>query len=192
MTILGWLNAAEADRILLFEGYRSSFLTQAGEPSKRLIPKALDAASADALLREQARLVRVGQALKALEVARRTSILLTVGYVVIDSYALAKRHAAALDFDDLIARSERLLRDPARRDWVRFKLDARIDHLLVDEAQDTSPAQWAIIEHWSRSSMPGRGRSGGRARSSSSATRSSRSTASRVPISKASPPSASA
>ena len=145
--ILIWLNAAEADRRALFDSYRDTLLTKAGEPAKKLIPKSFDEASANVLLREQARLVRVEQAQKALEVFRRTRVLLTVGYAVIDAYVATKRQAAALDFDDLIARSEMLLRDPERRDWVRFKLDATIDHLLVDEAQDTSPLQWAIIEH---------------------------------------------
>ncbi len=145
--LLVWLNAAEADRQALFDTYRNTLLTQAGEPAKRLIPKSLDDAAANALQREQARLVRVEDALKAQEVWRRTAVLLTVGYAVIDAYDETKRQKAALDFDDLIARAEQLLRDPAKRDWVRFKLDARIDHLLVDEAQDTSPLQWAIIEH---------------------------------------------
>jgi ATP-dependent helicase/nuclease subunit A len=146
-TILTWLNAAEADRRTLFESYRCTFFTGTGEPAKRLAPKAMDAALAQALLFEQARLARVCDALKALEVARRTTVLLTVGYAVIDAYAAIKRQAAALDFDDLIAETEMLLRDRGNRDWVRFKLDARIDHLLVDEAQDTSPLQWSIIEH---------------------------------------------
>ena len=147
LRILEWLNAAEADRVSLFNSYRSTLLTQAGEPAKRLVPKALDQAAANALVREQARLVRVEDSLKALEIGRRTGVLLTVGYAIIDAYAETKRQAAALDFEDLIARTDRLLRDPEKRYWVRFKLDARIDHLLVDEAQDTSPAQWSIIEH---------------------------------------------
>src|SRR5690606_32482823 len=29
--------------------------------------------------------------------------------------------------------------------WVMFKLDQGLDHILVDEAQDTNPEQWAII-----------------------------------------------
>jgi len=147
LRILEWLNTAEGDRVRLFDRYRSTLLTQAGEPVKRLIPKALDEASANALLREQARLVRVEDSLRAQEVARRTAALLTVGYAVIDAYAETKRQAAALDFEDLISRSDMLLQGPDKRDWVRFKLDSRIDHLLVDEAQDTSPAQWSIIEH---------------------------------------------
>jgi ATP-dependent helicase/nuclease subunit A len=146
-TILAWLNTGEGDRVALFESYRATLITRTGEPSKRLIPKSMDISAANALLREQARLLRVDDQLKAYEIARRTDVLLTVGYAVIEAYAEVKLRSAALDFDDLIERSERLLHDPEKRDWVRFKLDAGINHLLVDEAQDTSPAQWSIIEH---------------------------------------------
>jgi len=146
-TTLAWLNAGEADRMTLFDNYARHYLKKDGEPLASLGPPTLDPALYRALIMEQARLERVVQAQRALEIARRTEVLLTVGYAVIDAYGETKRQAAALDFDDLITRSEMLLRDPAKRDWVRFKLDARIDHLLVDEAQDTSPAQWAIIEH---------------------------------------------
>ena len=53
---------------------------------------------------------------------------------------------AALDFDDLIAFTRRLLERPGIAPWVQYKLDQQIDHLMVDEGQDTSPEQWAIIE----------------------------------------------
>ncbi len=144
---LAWLNAAEADRVTLFDDYTSHFLKKDGEALATLGPPALDPGHHRALTVEQARLERVIQALKAWDIGRRTAVLLRAGYAVIDAYGEAKRQAAALDFDDLITRSEMLLRDPEKRDWVRFKLDARIDHLLVDEAQDTSPTQWAIIGH---------------------------------------------
>ena len=146
-TTLAWLNLSEKDRNRTFEDYSRHYLKKDGEPLARLGPNTLDPAHYRALLAEQARLVRVGQRLKALEVARRTRALLALGYAVIEAYAAAKRQAAALDYDDLIQRTAALLADPGRREWVRFKLDARLDHLLVDEAQDTSPAQWSIIEH---------------------------------------------
>ena len=58
--------------------------------------------------------------------------------------AIAVRKAARgwLDFDDLILKTRALLDDPAVGDWVLWKLDGGIDHILVDEAQDTSPRQW--------------------------------------------------
>lgn len=61
------------------------------------------------------------------------------------SYAQAKRLAGAVDFDDLIARAAALLEKPGIAEWIRYKLDQRIDHILVDEAQDTNAAQWRIV-----------------------------------------------
>ena len=50
-----------------------------------------------------------------------------------------------LDFDDLIQKSRELLQDSSVAAWVLFRLDQGVDHILVDEAQDTSPAQWDVI-----------------------------------------------
>ncbi|CUH38818.1 ATP-dependent helicase/nuclease subunit A [Jannaschia seosinensis] len=50
-----------------------------------------------------------------------------------------------LDFDDLIAGAKRLLTTSPMAQWVLFRLDGGIDHILVDEAQDTSPDQWQVI-----------------------------------------------
>ena len=104
------------------------------------------AAAAAALAAEQARLVRWVEREKAAGVAERTAALLRIGAAVLDAYDRRKRHAAALDFDDLIACSRRLLERTGMAAWVQYKLDQQIDHLLVDEGQDTSPEQWAIIE----------------------------------------------
>ncbi|MCB2116961.1 MAG: double-strand break repair helicase AddA [Rhodobacteraceae bacterium] len=61
-------------------------------------------------------------------------------------YAARKAAAGVLDFDDLILRSAKLLSDRDVAGWVLFRLDGGIDHILVDEAQDTSPGQWTVIE----------------------------------------------
>ncbi|MBB6123171.1 double-strand break repair helicase AddA [Sphingobium subterraneum] len=61
------------------------------------------------------------------------------------AYEAAKRSAAAVDYDDLIARAATLLHQPGISEWIRFKLDQRTDHILVDEAQDTNDRQWRII-----------------------------------------------
>ncbi|WP_338426560.1 double-strand break repair helicase AddA [Sphingopyxis kveilinensis] len=62
-----------------------------------------------------------------------------------EAYALAKREGGLADFDDLIAIAGSLLRLGQFGEWVRFKLDQRTDHILVDEAQDTNTRQWAIV-----------------------------------------------
>jgi ATP-dependent helicase/nuclease subunit A len=62
------------------------------------------------------------------------------------AYTHAKRSAGVADFDDLIDWARHLLAKPGMGDWVRYKLDRQIDHILVDEAQDTNAAQWEIID----------------------------------------------
>jgi ATP-dependent helicase/nuclease subunit A len=64
----------------------------------------------------------------------------------VDAYERKKLARGLLDFDDLIVRARALLTDPAVAQWVLYRLDGGIDHILVDEAQDTSPGQWAVIE----------------------------------------------
>jgi ATP-dependent helicase/nuclease subunit A len=70
---------------------------------------------------------------------------LRAGQAFAAAYAHAKRSAGVADFNDLIEWTRYLLGQTGMGDWVRYKLDRRIDHVLVDEAQDTNPAQWDII-----------------------------------------------
>lgn len=61
-------------------------------------------------------------------------------------YTAEKRRRGLLSFDDLIARTAAVLSDASMAQWVLFRLDGGIDHILVDEAQDTSPEQWRVIQ----------------------------------------------
>jgi len=71
---------------------------------------------------------------------------LRAGQAFAAAYTRAKRSAGVADFNDLIAWTRRLLATPGMGDWVRYKLDRRTDHILVDESQDTNREQWEIIE----------------------------------------------
>jgi ATP-dependent helicase/nuclease subunit A len=71
---------------------------------------------------------------------------LRAGKAFAEAYTRAKRSAGVADFNDLIDWTRQLLRQPGIGDWVRYKLDREVDHVLVDEAQDTNGAQWEIIE----------------------------------------------
>lgn len=71
---------------------------------------------------------------------------LRAGQAFAAAYTHAKRAAGVADFNDLIEWTRQLLASPGMGDWVRYKLDREIDHVLVDEAQDTNAAQWEIIE----------------------------------------------
>jgi ATP-dependent helicase/nuclease subunit A len=56
-----------------------------------------------------------------------------------------KRDGGYLDYEDLIEATQRLLQRDQAAAWVQYKLDQGINHVLVDEAQDTSPRQWSIV-----------------------------------------------
>ncbi|MBF9034781.1 double-strand break repair helicase AddA [Rhodobacterales bacterium HKCCE2091] len=82
---------------------------------------------------------------RALVAAERAEALAAFARAWLPAYDAAKAARGWLDFDDLIVRARALLTDRAIAPWVLFRLDGGIDHLLVDEAQDTSPPQWEII-----------------------------------------------
>ncbi len=93
---------------------------------------------------EQEQLAAVFQDIAKIEALADTRALLAVAAALLDRYASAKAVRSRLDYDDLIEGAAHLLVDPGAA-WVHYKLDGGIDHVLVDEAQDTSPAQWQVI-----------------------------------------------
>jgi ATP-dependent helicase/nuclease subunit A len=93
----------------------------------------------------------------SLEAARKTLALRRFAARFLPLYEARKRDRGWLSFDDLIRKARDLLRDPAVADWVLYRLDGGIDHILVDEAQDTSPGQWEVIEHLAREFTSGEG-----------------------------------
>jgi ATP-dependent helicase/nuclease subunit A len=97
------------------------------------------------LLAEQARLDAARQRVRAATIAADTVHVLTLANAYLEAYRLEKRSAGALDFADLIEKTCHLLRDGPAASWVLYKLDGGIDHILVDEAQDTAPDQWTIV-----------------------------------------------
>ncbi|RYH10890.1 double-strand break repair helicase AddA [Tropicimonas sp. IMCC6043] len=96
--------------------------------------------------------------LKALDVALKTDILHRFAAAFLPAYAARKEQGGWLDFDDQIQKAEALLAREGVAEWVLYKLDGGIDHVLVDEAQDTSPLQWRVIEHLTREFTAGTGR----------------------------------
>jgi ATP-dependent helicase/nuclease subunit A len=127
-------------------GWISAFLTGEGEPRKRLTVKATQAKApqVEAFLRaEQARCPALLDRLMAIEIAARSCALFRLGAGLLARYTELKRARALLDYDDLILRAVALLEGAVP--WVLYKLDGGIDHVLVDEAQDTAPEQWAAV-----------------------------------------------
>ena len=89
--------------------------------------------------------------------AVRFSRALEVGRHFAIAYRDAKQAAGLVDYDDLIRRTVRLLNTPGMGDWVRFKLEQGIDHILIDEAQDTNVAQWDIVRALAEEFFTGEG-----------------------------------
>ncbi|MDV6249033.1 UvrD-helicase domain-containing protein [Wolbachia endosymbiont of Zaprionus taronus] len=79
------------------------------------------------------------------QIFKRTSSLLSVFKVYVDLYNSEKSKNALLDYNDIINLATNLLSNPNYKDWILFNLDQKIDHILVDEAQDNSISQWKII-----------------------------------------------
>ena len=80
-----------------------------------------------------------------IEIAEAAALHLRVGRRLAARYEEAKHSRGAVDFDDLISRAADLLSDISAS-WVLYKLDQQIEHVLVDEGQDTNAAQWKIVE----------------------------------------------
>lgn len=97
------------------------------------------------LAEEQARAIVFRDRRRAVLTADRTIALLALGRAILDEFELAKTRQGVLDFEDIILKTRALLNHHGAR-WVLYKLDGGIDHILVDEAQDSSPDQWSIVE----------------------------------------------
>ncbi|MGD9769369.1 MAG: double-strand break repair helicase AddA, partial [Pseudolabrys sp.] len=127
--------------------YRSIFVTDKQEPRTRIITARLARELGDLGDRINAERDRVYALLErrnAIACRDRTAALLTIADAVISRYQAEKDRRGLLDYDDLIDKSLVLLSEK-RAAWVHYKLDQGIDHVLIDEAQDTSPKQWEII-----------------------------------------------
>ena len=130
------------------KAYRDVFCTTELTPRKNLLTKEIAKANPqwlDRLTEEQERVCQLIAREHALRARDRTAALLTIAHAMIDKYARAKDERGLLDYDDLIDKTLALFRDTSSA-WVHYKLDLGIDHVLVDEAQDTSPKQWDIIK----------------------------------------------
>ena len=122
------------------------FATQPGEKRKRLATKQVDEWTQKWLTGEQKRLAKVTvERAKAARIAEASVHALSLALAYIELYEGAKASLRALDFGDLIERTHELLTRRADAAWVLFKLDGGLDHVLVDEAQDTAPDQWDIL-----------------------------------------------
>ncbi|MBI1404817.1 MAG: double-strand break repair helicase AddA [Caulobacter sp.] len=98
----------------------------------------------EALLAEQARLEEARTRLRGAAIAEDTVAVLALAMTYAAAYEDAKAERGVLDFADLVARARDLVARSPGAPWVLYKLDGGLEHILIDEAQDTAPEQWAI------------------------------------------------
>jgi ATP-dependent helicase/nuclease subunit A len=133
---------AGANRLEL---YLEIFCTDEGNPRKSIVTKAIkDADLVKRLGAEQTRVCAILDRRNAVICRDRSAALLIVADAVLTRYAAEKERRGLLDYDGLIDKTLALLTDVDAA-WVHYKLDLGIDHVLIDEAQDTSDKQWEIV-----------------------------------------------
>ncbi|MGV3511842.1 MAG: double-strand break repair helicase AddA [Novosphingobium sp.] len=140
-----WLAAPAEQRLARFDAFKGQFLTAKDEPrSTTNIEKKQPDYPGYA-----ARVIACIEAVKArkaqLELADLLDTALSVGRRFALAWDEAKVREGFIDFDDQIRTAADLLTKRTSAEWIRFKLDRRFDHILVDEAQDTNASQWEIV-----------------------------------------------
>lgn len=124
------------------------FLTKENLKRKNILPKSV-AMKYPKLLNEleylQEKIFQLDQQAKMQDMENYSNLLRNLAKIFLDKYDSYKTQHSLLDYDDLIYLTQLLLTDNAAKNWIAYKLNGGIDHLLVDEAQDTSPEQWDII-----------------------------------------------
>lgn len=128
----------------------AGFLKKDGDPyGERTFTKGLRERMPDVLERyatTAAALADTRSRMALFRMLEGTSAALTLADKLIERYEFLKTTRGFLDFNDLITRTIRLLARPDAGMWVQYKLDKGIDHILLDEAQDTSPDQWQVVK----------------------------------------------
>ncbi|MDE8652576.1 double-strand break repair helicase AddA [Novosphingobium album (ex Liu et al. 2023)] len=143
--IAAWLAGDGAHRAATLAGLRDVFLTKKGDPRATTSLEKIDPDYPDYATRVIAGIGRVAEAGALLGLADRLVPALRLGRAFALAWEAAKQREGLIDFDDQIRQAAALLGQSALADWIRYKLDRRFDHILVDEAQDTNAAQWDII-----------------------------------------------
>lgn len=157
---------AETEPAQIWAHYRRAFfgtsgaykaLFNAGAKKDPLIPALFETKGAP----EGSEVLRIKQLdadLKSARLFARTRALLLLAAPILVEYRMQKRTRAKVDFDDLIAKTLALLTKHAASLWVLYKLDGGLTHVLLDEAQDTSPDQWGLLNALTEEFFAGKGK----------------------------------
>jgi ATP-dependent helicase/nuclease subunit A len=166
LAMLDWLAHPDDTRRQTWHLWVDGLLTEKGEPRARsaLIGKKLDLIEPDLwppIEAEQTRVLALTDAFAADRLAALSASLLRLAIPVLRRQAQRRQSEGLMDYSDLIRHSNKLLHDPGAA-WVLFKLDHGLDHLLLDEVQDTAPEQWTIAGSLTEEFFAGAGASSAR------------------------------
>jgi ATP-dependent helicase/nuclease subunit A len=129
--------------------YLGVFLTDERSPRKSVLTKRFSDSNPAIGRLFEAEILRLGPLIekrRAVTIRDRTEALLHIATAAAANYRREKQERGLLDYDDLIDKTLAML-DRVASGWVHYKLDRGVDHVLIDEAQDTSPRQWDIVGH---------------------------------------------
>ena len=159
-----WLGGDAMARATAIDGFYDTLLTRAGTPRSMKTPAKDDPAfeANQALVADG--VGAVSERRRLLELLEEIGPALELGREFALAWDEAKRREGLIDFDDQIRRAAHLLQDSDIAAWIRYKLDRRFDHILVDEAQDTNADQWSIVHALIDDFFAGFGASGDKAR----------------------------
>jgi ATP-dependent helicase/nuclease subunit A len=146
------------------DAWRDFFTTANGELRKpgSLVTKSVKEDWSDLgerLENEIDRLEALFDRIKAAECFETSAAIYSLADAAISEYERLKTERGALDFEDLITKTVNLLSRSQAARWVQYKLDRGLEHILVDEAQDTNPRQWQVILALSEEFFSGAGAS---------------------------------
>ena len=126
------------DKTIDFEEYKSAYLTDTGA-------KRTHVSKRDYLVAEQDAIYQQNQHNINQQIFDDTLALFDLAATFATQYKATKKQQNLLDFDDLILYTRRLFSNKSTMGWVLSQLDLSLNHILVDEAQDTAPMQWDIL-----------------------------------------------
>ncbi len=145
-----------------FKVYKQAFLTKDNTPLSVFAHQGAVAVFNDIekeMSKEACRLIHQIEILKNIRIYETTKAVFIIAKRLIDEYKAYKISKSYLDYEDLIVMVKNLLEKQDIASWVLYKLDQGISHILIDEAQDTSENQWAIIRSLTNEFFSGIGQS---------------------------------
>ena len=130
-----------------FSAYREIFFTKDNSPKKisSIVTKEF-VENGDFIASQQDLIADFSEHLNSYKTAQGTSLLLRFIDRILEKYQELKNKSSFLDYNDLIIKTDKMLRNHDSSDWIKFRMDGFFDHILIDESQDTNHRQWNIIK----------------------------------------------